>query len=208
MNNEVIKILEKVEAIIRHGHFVGTSGLHLDTYINKDALFPHTEISSEVGKLFAEKYKNINVEAVVAPALGGIILSQWTAYHLSKLTGREIFGIYTEKIATDNQIFTRGYEAFVKDKKVLVIEDIATTGESVKKVISAVQNAGGKVLGACVMVNKNPKEVNSATIGVPFESLGEYDVETYEEKDCPLCQSGVPINTSVGHGKKYLENKK
>lgn len=202
MNNEVLDILQKVGALIQNDHFVGTSGLHFDTYINKDALFPHTEESSEVGKLFANKYKDNGVEVIVAPALGGIILSQWTAYHLSKITGRKVFGVYTEKTPDKKQIFTRGYEKYIKDKNVLVIEDITTTGGSVLKSINAVRGSGGKVIGACVMVNKDPIKVNSKSMGVPFNSLSEFPVETFEAERCPLCKNNVPINIKVGHGKR------
>ena len=62
-------------------------------------------------------------------------------------------------------------------------------------------------IAVSVMVNKNPKSVNSAIFGVPFNSLGDFEVETYDEKDCPLCKQGVPINTQLGHGKKFLESK-
>jgi orotidine-5'-phosphate decarboxylase len=104
---------------------------HGSVYINKDALYPHTDLSSKVGEMFAEKNKDLDIDVVVAPALGGIILSQWTAFHLSKLKGKEIFGIYTEKDAEKNQVFTRGYDKFVAGKNVLVIEDLTTTGGSV-----------------------------------------------------------------------------
>ena len=104
MNNEVIDILKKVGAILQNGHFVGTSGLHFDTYVNKDFLYPHTEETSRVCRLLAEKYKDKNIEVVVGPALGGIILSQWTAFHLSNLCGREVLGVYTEKSEDGGQI--------------------------------------------------------------------------------------------------------
>ena len=104
----VIEILEKVGAILKNDHFIGTSGLHLDTYLNKDALYPHTEETSEVCKMFAEKYKDKNIDTVVAPALGGIILSQWTAYHLSKMCRRNIGGVYTEKFSEGRDIYKRG----------------------------------------------------------------------------------------------------
>ena len=77
--NETIEILTKVGAVLSKGHFVGTSGLHFNTYVNKDFLYPHTAETSRVCRLMAEKYKDANIEVVVGPALGGIILSQWTA---------------------------------------------------------------------------------------------------------------------------------
>lgn len=121
---DVIEILKRVGAIVNDGHFVGASGRHLRTYINKDKLFPHTEEASKIGQLMAEKNLHLDIEAVVAPALGGIILSQWTAYHLSQMQGR----------------------------KVLVV--------------------------------------------LPLES--------YAEAECPMCALGMPVDTNLGHGQKYL----
>ena len=206
--NETIEILTKVGAVLSKGHFVGTSGLHFNTYVNKDFLYPHTAETSRVCRLMAEKYKDANIEVVVGPALGGIILSQWTASHLSEIYGKEVLGIYTEKSLDGGQMFTRGYEKYIKDsKRVLVVEDIITTGGSILKSIKAVQESGGNVVGACAMVNKN-KDLDKEMFGVPFTTLADLFVDTYTESECPLCKNNVPINTNVGHGKKYLENKK
>ena len=81
---DIITILKQVGAVITDSHFVYTSGKHGSVYINKDALYPHTQETSQVGKMMAEKYQHRTVDVIVGPALGGIILSQWTAYHLSK----------------------------------------------------------------------------------------------------------------------------
>lgn len=205
--SEVIDILKKVGAIITDSHIVGTSGRHMSVYINKDNLFPYPEETSNVGRLFAEKYRGKNIEVVVAPALGGIILSQWTAYHLSKLLGKVVHGVYTEKTPEKDQVFKRGYDRFVKNKRVLVIEDLTTTGGSVKKVVNAVRAAGGEVIEVCVMVNRDKNLVNAKSIGAPFAALGYFPAESYAAEECPLCQSGIPINTTVGHGKEYLEKK-
>src|SRR6266403_1000929 len=207
MNDEVIELLRKTKAIFTDSHFVGTSGRHMSLYVNKDALYPHTKETSRMGELFAEKNKDLDIDIVAAPALGGIILSTWTAYHLSKLKKKEILGVYTEKDAEKNQVFTRGYDALVKGKNVLVIEDLTQTGGSVKKVVTSVKNAGGNVVQVCVMVNKDTANITSETIGAPFSSLAVLEVPAYTEEECPLCKQNVPINTTVGHGKKYLEAK-
>ncbi len=204
---EIIKILKRVKAIIADSHFVYTSGKHGSVYINKDAVYPHTKEASRIGLLFAKKYKNKEIDVVAAPALGGIILSQWTAYHLSRLKGREIVGIYTEKTLEEDQIFARGYDSFVKGKKVLVIEDLTTTGASVAKVVASVKKVGGKVVGVCVMVNRDPVQVTSRVVGAPLSWLGVLKAQAYEAKECPLCKAQIPINTQVGHGKKYLAEK-
>lgn len=203
--NNILDILKSVGAIITDDHFVYTSGKHGSVYIFKDALYPHTEKSSQVGELFARKYQNHKMDIVVAPALGGIILSQWTAYHLSQLKKREILGLYTEKDSRSDQVFTRGYDKLIKGKQILVIEDTTNTGGSVKKLVDSVRKTGGNVIAVAVMVNRNPQEVNAQMFDAPFSALADFPAEAYEEKDCALCKKSIPINTSVGHGKKFLE---
>jgi orotate phosphoribosyltransferase len=208
INEEVIEMLRKSGGVITDSHLVYTSGKHGSIYINKDALYPHADFASRIGELFAETHKDMDIDVVAAPALGGIILETWTAHHLSKIKSKDILGVYTEKDAEKNQIFTRGYDKLVKDKNVLVIEDLTTTGGSVLKVVNTVKNAGGNVVAVAVMVNRAPETVNSEMMGVPFSSLAVLKAEAWDEADCKLCQTGVPINTTVGHGKKYLEAKK
>lgn len=215
MDTSVVKILKKIGAVLTDDHFVYTSGKHGSVYINKDSLYPHTEETSKVGLLFAEKFKDADIEVVAAPAVGGTILSQWTAYHLSKLKGKEILSAYTEKdkgttasASESEQMFRRGYDKIVRGKNVLVIEDLTTTGMSVKKVVDAMRAIGGKVVAVCVMINRDPEHVNSDTIGAPFSSLGVIQADAVDAATCPLCKAGKPINTSIGHGKKYLEAKK
>ena len=120
------------------------------------------------------------------------------------MKGKEVFAVYTEKTADGGQAFTRGYDKFIAGKNVLVVEDLTTTGESAKKVAEAVGRAGGKVAGVCVMVNRNPDAVNERYFGAPFFPLDTRQVEAYDEANCPMCHDGVPVTTTVGHGKRYL----
>lgn len=207
MNFDIIKVLESVGGVIVDDHFVLKSGKHASKYLNKDALYPHTDLTSQACQAFADKTNDLSYDVVVGPALGGIILSQWTAWHASKQFGSEIYGVYTEKDSSENQVFTRGYDALIKDKKVLITEDITSTGGSVKSVMDAVARAGGEVVGVTVLVNRNPSEVTSEYFGVPFFPLGELVVEVYNEADCPMCAEGKQVNLNVGHGRKYMEAK-
>src|SRR3989344_3778413 len=197
---DVISILKGVGAILENDHFVGNSGRHMAAYVNKDRLYPHTEETSQVGLFFAEKFKDADIDVVVGPAFGGIILSQWTAYHLSKLKKKEVLGIYTEKLPDESQVFNpkRAYDMFVKDKKILIVEDVTTTGGSVKRVVDTVRTAGGTVVAVCVMVNRDPERVTDTAVGAPFHALAVYPVESYDPAACPLCKSGVPVNTKIG----------
>lgn len=204
---DIVKILKKIGAIQTDDHFVYTSGKHGSVYIRKDMLYPNTQKTSQVCKLFAERFQNKDIDVVVGPSVGGIILSQWTAYHLSKLKNENILGIFTEKDEHGNQVFKRGYDRLIKGKKVLIVEDLTTTGGSVKKVVESVKNADGTVVAVCAMVNRDPEKVTSKLIGAPFSYLGVFRAEAFNADKCPLCEKNIPINTVVGHGKKFLEKK-
>lgn len=203
----IVKLLKDIGAIVTDDHFVYTSGKHGSVYVRKDMLYPNTEKTSQVCKFFAIKFKDKDIDVVVGPSIGGIILSQWTAYHLSKLKKKNILGVFTEKDDGNNQIFKREYDKLIKGKKVLIVEDLTTTGGSVAKVVKSVKRAGGKVVGVCVMVNRDPQKVTSKTIGAPLSYLGVFKAESFKADKCPLCKHNIPINTIVGHGKKYLQAK-
>lgn len=213
-NLEVISILKKIGAVITDNHFVYTSGKHGSVYIRKDKLYPHPLLTSKVCKLIAHDIKSWPVEVVVGPMVGGIILSQWIAYHLSKMKGKEVLSVFTEKPPDDKQIydraqiFKRGYDDIVRGRKVLVVEDLTTTGQSVKKVVDRVREVGGTVTGVYVLVNRNPKNVHTQFFNSRFKSLAVYKADAFDEKVCPLCKKGIPINTEVGHGKEFLASKR
>ena len=208
--SEILEILKKSGALLIDDHFVYTSGKHGAIYINKDALYVHTGFASEVGRLLAMQAKGKDIEVVAGPALGGIILSQWTAHHLEKIENREILSVYTEKTADGGQIFTRGYDQIVANKKVFIVEDLVTTGGSVAKVVQSVNAVGGKVILVGVMIDRSPENApaTAESIGAPFFALDRLPVQIFEAIDCKLCQAGVPVNTSVGHGKKFIAAKK
>ncbi|WKZ25259.1 MAG: phosphoribosyltransferase family protein [bacterium] len=204
----LLDLFKRVGAVYTNGHFVYTSGLHGSVYVNKDAMYLHPMETTMVCRMFAERHQYLDIDVVVGPAVGGIILSQWTAYHLTQLKSKEISGVYTEKDELNDQVFRRGYGEMVKGKDVLIVEDITTTGGSVLKVVESVVKAGGRITAVSTMVNRNPDGVNSETLGVPFSSLSNLKAESYHEKDCPLCEQNIPINLQIGHGKKFVESRK
>ena len=205
--DEVANLLAKVGAVVSDGHFVGTSGRHMAIYVTKDNLLPHAKETFRITELLAEAHKNLDVDVVAAPAVGGIILGHLTAYHLSLLQKKEILSVYAEKTALGPMIFKRGYESLIKNKKVLIIDDTVATGFSVNKMIDVVRRFGGNVVAMGVIVNRIPSEINSKTLGVPFFWLCEISAETFDRADCPLCRAGVPVNTKLGHGKEFLKSK-
>ncbi len=204
---KVKKILAKANAVLTDGHFVYVSAKHGDKYINKDAIYPHTSLIRQLTKMWAEDFRDSGVEVVVDPAMGGVILSNNTASELSKLLKKDIPGVYAEKDGEGGFTFTRGYDSFVKGKKVLVVEDVLTTGGSVKKVIEMTERAGGKVIGLGAIANRG--NVKAKDIGVKkIDALINLEFNAMEAKDCTLCKNGVPVNTNVGKGKLFLAGKK
>ena len=207
MNEEqVLEILQKVGAF-RAGHFVFVSGLHADTYVNKNAMSPYTPEMSTLCRGIAELFKGQGVEAVVGPSTGGIILSQWVAYHLSELEGREVYGVYADK---DGEAFVikRGYDEVIKGKKTLVVEDLVTTGGSLKKVVAEARRVGADVVGAVAICNRG--DVTKEMTGNPpvFKSLLTVQLDQWPAEECDLCKRGIPVNTDIGHGKEFIAKKK
>ena len=198
---EVRQILSAAGAVIVDSHLVYTSGKHGSAYINKDAVYPNTQFTSRLCEGMAEKCSGLEIQTVIGPERGGIILSQWTAHHLS-LGMSLVNAVYAEK---HSGIFTLkiGWHELVKGKNVLVVEDVLNTGGSVKKVIELARMIGGNVVGVAAICNRGGLTCDD--LGVPLLSqLLSVTLESWEEADCPLCAQGMPINIDVGHGKEFL----
>lgn len=204
----VLSVLERCGAI-RKGHFVLTKGGHSDTYVNKDDIYPDVEACQELCRHLGIPWWGAGVERVVGPALGGIVLSNRVAAFLSD-RGSPVRSVYAEKVG-GVFTFTRGLDRYLSpEKRVLVVEDIITTGGSVKQVVDLVRAHGCNVLGVACLVNRGQKTAQD--LGVPrLTSLVEgLDALTWlgGEAECELCRTGVPINTDVGKGREFLEKKR
>lgn len=206
-----LKVLQEAGAILI-GHFVLVSGRHANRYMNKDALYPHTLLTSELCQQMAG-FSDGEVETVAAPEKGGIILSQWVAYHLTNLLGREVHAVYAEKKSKGGFVFNRLYDRLVKGRQVLVAEDVVTTGGSVKAVIKAVKDLGGTVVGVSVLCNRSGIEAPALAqqLNVPWvhalTTVTTTTWPTWIEDKCPLCKEGIPISTEVGKGREFLAQK-
>lgn len=219
-----LEILARTEAVL-DGHFVLASKRHASKYVNKDAIYPDPRDISDLCAQIAGKFVNDDVEVVVGPEKGGIILSQWTAHHLTLLTGRRVLAVYAEKekempsisidtpgvgrqlfYETGRFVLKRGYDKLVLGKLVLGVEDILTTGTSLRETIAAARRAGARIVGAGALCNRG--KVIAQQVGVPrLEALVNVQFETWKANECPLCQQGVTVNTNVGKGKEFLAEK-
>ena len=202
---ELLKTFESVGALLKGSHIVYTSGKHGESYVNKDALYPHTETTSKLCEVIALHFLRANPDVVAAPALGGIILSQWTAHHLTRLSGKEVLSVYGEK-SQDGFVIKRGYDQIVANKKVLVVEDVLTTGGSVMKMTETVRALKGNVIGIGALCNRGGLTAQTLGVGDFFPHVS-LDLQSWDAHSCPLCAKKVPINTQVGKGREFLAGK-
>lgn len=204
---EILSILNKIGAVLANGHFVLNSDKHSAVYVEKEKVILHTKEISKLCRVIAERFANDYVETVIGPGTNGGILSQWIAYHLTEFTRHETLSTYADKTEKKDFIIRYNFAKNIPDKRILVVDDVISTGGSAKKVIEAVRAIRGNVVGLGALVNRGnvtPKDVGD----VPkLISLVNIKLDIYEEGNCPLCSRNIPINTKVGHGKEYLDGK-
>lgn len=200
----IIEIFKNIDAFLDNDHFVYSSGKHGEIYINKNDLFANPEVMSEAGSLLAQKAKDKDIDTVAGPAICGILPAHWTAFHLSKIKNNKINTVFGEHAGNKEFEIKRGYKKYIENKRVLLVDDITTSGGTIKRFGKTIDDLGGKVVGALVLINRSPNSVTSNSLGFPLESLGEIEIATWEANQCPLCEKNVPVNTQVGHGKKFV----
>jgi orotate phosphoribosyltransferase len=211
---DIMSALAETGALITGSHIVYTSGRHGADYINKDALYLHPTVTEQMCARMAQNYDPAAVDVVAGPTVGGVILAQWVAWHLTQQrraaghTAGDVLAVYAEEEAeTKRRVFRRGYDAQVRGRRVVVVEDIVTTGGSAQKVIDAVRELGGIVVGLSIICNRSGKD-GADLFDVPVHSLTTVAMESWAAEDCPLCARGVPINTSVGKGKDFVAHQR
>ena len=207
-DEHIMQTLADVGAIITDSHVVYTSGRHGTAYVNKDALFLHPRVIEQLSGTMAQAYNADEIDVVAGPTVGGVILSQWIAWHLTvrRTDGGETLAVFAEEEGEGDarrRIFKRGYDLQLPGKRVAVVEDILTTGGSARKVIAAVREIGGQVIGLSAICNRGG--ITAADMDdIPIHALTSVTLESWPATDCPMCQAGVPVNTQVGKGRAFL----
>lgn len=187
---EVKELLVKSNAIM-DGHFLLTSGLHSPHYVEKFNVLQHPEYTQKLCEAMAEKFKDANIETVVGPMTGGILL----AHETGKALGTR--AIFTERV-NGKMTFRRGFSLH-EGERVLIVEDIVTTGGSIKEVIDVVKEHGGIPVAVSMLVDRSGGKADFGDI--PCEALLHMDVKTYKPEECPLCQQGIPMTKRGSTGK-------
>lgn len=182
----VIQLFKHFEGILE-GHFLLTSGLHSSMYVEKFRIFEHPDATAECCRMFAELFRGSQIATVVGPVTGGIILAHETAKQLGI---RCVFAEREVKTdGTQGMTLRRGFQLH-QDERVLVVEDILTTGRSIREVLEAVRVHRATVVGIGVMVDRSGGKID---FGVPLHALAQLEVPTYQSQDCPLCRQDIPL---------------
>ena len=168
---------------LREGHFILASGRHASLYLEKFQVLQHPSETERLSSAIAMWAGSLGVETVAGPTTGGIILAHEVARQLG---ARAIYAERRE--GASGREFRRGF-ALAPGERVLVVDDIMTTGGSLQETIDAVRAAGGTVAGAAVLVDRSG---GAARLDVPVEALWRLDIPSYSATECPLCAKGIP----------------
>lgn len=182
MSRDEIMAIFKRTGVLWEGHFVLTSGLHSAHYLQCARVQQFPEENTILCRALAEKFKGMDINTVIGPAIGAIIMSYEISRHLGT---RALFAERENGVMTLRRSF-----ALEKGERVLVVEDVITTGGSAQEVIEVVQQQGAIPVAVGALVDRSN---GRAGLGVPVQSLITFDIETYAPEICPLCRQGLPI---------------
>jgi orotate phosphoribosyltransferase len=178
--NEILQVFRENSALLE-GHFILSSGLHSDRYIQCALILQHPKVAQKLCGELAAKLRQVGAAVVTAPALGGVIV----AHEVARALG--VRALFTER--QDGAMTLRRGFGFSPGEPTLVVEDVITTGGSTRETMKCVEQAGGKVVGVGALIDRSG---GAAELGVPKATLVSLKVQNYNPADCPLCKSGIP----------------
>ena len=187
------EIFHKSGAIL-NGHFLLASGLHSPIYWEKFQVLQYPNYTEQLCHMIAAHFQKQEIQVVAGPTTGGIIL----AFEVARQLG--VRGIFAEKTGAGERAFRRGF-SIDPGERVLIVDDILTTGSSIHEVIAAVSGQEGKLIGIGVLVDRSEQEQE---LGVPLFSCLRSITPTYKPQECPLCAVGIPL-TKPGSSQSPVE---
>ena len=182
-DQEALDLLRRAGAVLE-GHFRYTSGRHGALYVEKFRLLEDPAATSAICERLAAAMRSHGVELVVGPTTGGVIV----AYEMARQLGTQAF--FAERDGEgDGRSLGRGFQVRA-GQRTLIVDDVLTTGGSVRQTIAAVERAGGRPVAVAVLIDRTGGRTD---FGLPFEAAMTLDMETHAEDDCPLCRAGLPL---------------
>lgn len=177
-----------------HGHFVYTSGRHGSDYLEKFRILEDPRATTELAGMIADRFRSLHPELVAGPTTGGVILAYEVARHLG------VDAVYVERGEAGGRVLRRGFEISA-GARVLVVDDVVTTGGSVMETAACIRDAGGSVIGIGVLADRT---AGTTVTDVPFFACLTLDFPSYPPDECPLCAAGIPVAPPRGSGKKVM----
>jgi orotate phosphoribosyltransferase len=182
--DEVLDLFRRSGALLE-GHFRLTSGLHSPGYMQCALVLAQPESAERLGRAIGDRAAAVRPTVVLSPAIGGIVIGHEVARALG------VRALFAER--QDGQLtLRRGFTLSERDR-VLVVEDVLTTGGSTRETMEVAKAAGAQVVGAASIVNRSGGPGGGVKFDVPLESLLDYSLPTYEPEKCPLCAKGLPV---------------
>ena len=184
MREREIKGILDTTGAYQQGHFELSSGLHSGVYLQCARLLQDPVISGRLCAALAEKFSADRPDIVIGPAMGGVIV----AYETARALGAR--AIFTERDRAGDMVLRRGF-IVPPGSRVLVAEDVLTTGKSVKEVIRLLKESGITPAGIASLVDRSAERIDFS--GIIYKSLIKLSVPVFQEQDCPLCKEGLPL---------------
>ncbi len=172
-------LLNETEALLK-GHFLLSSGKHSDGYVQCAKLLQYPDKAERALADIVEELKTLDIDKVVGPAMGGIIV----AYELGRQLNRP--AIFTERVDGEMTL-RRGFE-IKEGERILIAEDVVTTGKSAYEAVEAVEKLGGEIVGIASLIDRS-----DGSIKYPLYSATKVDINSFDQEDCPLCKAGEEI---------------
>jgi orotate phosphoribosyltransferase len=180
-DKEVLDLFRQSGALLE-GHFRLSSGLHSDRYLQSALVLQHPDFAEQMGRALAARLEHLQPTAILSPALGGIVIGQEVGRAL------QIRALFAER--QDGKLLLRRGFTLAPTDRVIVVEDVITTGGSTRETVAVAEETGASVLGAAAIIDRG---ADPGRLNLPLQALVRMDVPAYPPESCPLCARGVPV---------------